>query len=151
MLDHRPISTSEVFTKAEYLASAKAFVEWDDVDVAGVIRALTPSQSPVDTLIATHKAAWDELDAACQATDNAFGTPEQAAAEEVQVKASDATADAMDAIIEHPYSSLEELRRGMSYVVKHHSSTGDGNLEDWLTDLACNVAGIEDETGGAHG
>lgn len=44
LLDHRPISTSEVFTKAEYLASAKAFVEWDDVDVAGVIRSLTPKQ-----------------------------------------------------------------------------------------------------------
>lgn len=85
-------------------------------------------------LIAAHKAAFAALEVACDSNDD-----------ETMAKASDATAETMYAIIEHPYSSLDELKRGMGYIVEHHRTTGDGDLEAWLADLADAL------TGGANG
>ncbi len=96
----------------------------------------------IETLIAAHASAWLALEAACEVTDAAFGTDKEAAAEEAQAKASDATAEAVRNIIEHPYSSIEELRRGVSYLAGHHRSTGDGDPGEWFKCLAHNLIGM---------
>lgn len=103
------------------------------------------AHNTVGALIAAHKAMWQALDEACVATDEAFGTEVLAAAEAAQDKASDATSDALWAIIEHPYSSLDELKRGMAYLVEHHRTTGDGNLGEWLLGIACSLGGVSQE------
>ena len=99
----------------------------------------------IEDLIASHAATWLALDSACDATDKAFGTDAEAAAEEAQAKASDAASDAIWAIIGHPYSSLDDLKQGMAYIVEHHRSTGDGNLGEWLLGIACSLGGVSQE------
>lgn len=99
----------------------------------------------IEVLIAAHAATWVTLDAACEATDNASGKDAKATAEAAQAITSEATFDAIWAIIEHPYSSLDGLKRGMAYLVEHHRSTGDGNLGQWLLGLACHMAGVSEE------
>src|SRR5690606_34647857 len=96
----------------------------------------------LETLIAAHQSAWATLEAACKVTDDAeFDTPEYAAADEAQSKASDATSEAIWNIVEHPYSSFDELKRGMGYLVQHHRTTGDGNPGEWFEGLVDHLVG----------
>lgn len=81
----------------------------------------------------------------CNAADDAFGADDEAAAEAAQSKASDATFAAVWNIIEHPYTSLSELKRGMHYLVEHHRSTGDGHLGEWMQGFACHLADVSEE------
>lgn len=67
-----------------------------------------------------------------------------ASAEKAQEEVSDDSVDAIDAIIEHPYTSLDELKAGISYLVDHHRKTGDGDIDAWLTRLVCRLAGKEE-------
>ncbi|KQZ86944.1 hypothetical protein ASD64_05625 [Mesorhizobium sp. Root157] len=110
-------------------------------DMAKAVKPADPAPSQLDALIAAHQASWAALDAACKVTDDAFGTPAEAAAEKTQAKASDATFAAISSIIEHPYASLEELKRGVAYVIGHHRATGDGDLGEWLLGLANHLLG----------
>ncbi|KQZ20305.1 hypothetical protein ASD50_21680 [Mesorhizobium sp. Root552] len=121
----------------DVIAEAKAFVA--AIDYAAI-----------DALIEGHKASWAALDAACEVTDKAFGTADEAAAEEAQGEASDATAAAIGQIIEHPYSSIEELKRGVAYLLEHHRATGDGDPAAWFTSFAVHlVGGVKCQEGGA--
>lgn len=87
----------------------------------------------IEALIAAHRASWQALETACDVVDAAEpGSPEQGAAEEAQLKASDDTYEALWNVIEHPYSSFEELKRGMVYLAEHHRSTGDGDPAEWF-------------------
>src|SRR5690606_19663581 len=102
----------------------------------------------IQHLIEAHVETWRILTKACDDADSAKGKRGVAKAEAALVQASDATADAIDAIIEHPYSSLAELGEAIRYLVEHHRKTGDGDPEAWFERLAYAVAGI-DEDGGA--
>jgi hypothetical protein len=102
------------------------------------------AMADLSELIASHKTAWAALEAAVDAADDAVGTDGETAADEAKNKASDATAEAIYAIIEHSYSSLDELKLGMAYIVEHHRTTGDGNLEAWLEDFADALTGGAD-------
>lgn len=149
LLDHRPSTLSEAQSKAEFMASDKAFTLWDDIEKDDLFKALTPAPvdyAAIDALIDEHKAAWVALEAACKVTDDAFGTAAEAPAEEAQGRASDATAAAIWQIIEHPYSSIEELKHGMAYVASHHRTTGDGDPDHWLCGFAKHLIA---EKGGA--
>ena len=96
----------------------------------------------LENLISTHKETWKALEAACDVTDAAEpDSPEQEAAEEAQGRASDDTYNALWGIIEHPYASLDELKRGLAYLAEHHRTTGDGDPGQWLKGLAENLVG----------
>jgi hypothetical protein len=48
LLDHRPLTLTEVRTKAEFMASDKAFIIWDDLEALDFIHALTPVDGPTE-------------------------------------------------------------------------------------------------------
>jgi hypothetical protein len=144
LFNHRPATLQEAREKAAYMASCRSFLEWDSIEKIKLIEALTPAptdHAAIDALIEAHKASWAALDAACQVTDQAFGTADEAAAEEAQGEASDATAAAIGQIIEHPYSSIEELQHGVAYLLEHHRTTGDGDPAAWFTSFAEHLVG----------
>lgn len=97
--------------------------------------------SKIEELIAAHAATWVALEAVCGATDGASRDD----AEEAQAKASDATFDALWNIIEHPYTSIDELKRGMAYLAEHHRSTGDGDPDEWFQGFVEHLTGISME------
>lgn len=99
----------------------------------------------ISNAIEAHKAAWMALEAACKVTDDAFGTEAEGAAEKAQEKASDDTASAIDAIVEYPDMSPDDLREAIRYLSKHHRATGDGDAAAWIFQLACRWAEVAEE------
>lgn len=96
----------------------------------------------IAALIAVHKATWIALGEACDRTDHAVGAKALHATEQAQSKASDATFEALWNIIEHPYTSLPELKRGVAYLAEHHTTTGDGDPGEWFVEIAARIAAL---------
>lgn len=53
LLAHRPVNLPEAVRKAAYMASCRAFTEWEDVDRQALIDALTPVGGAMQPAIAT--------------------------------------------------------------------------------------------------
>ncbi|TPM25684.1 hypothetical protein [Mesorhizobium sp. B2-3-4] len=65
---HRPATLDEVGQKTAYMASCRAFTEWEDFDRAKLIEALSPDVAGIEALIQTYiekRDAYRALDPDC--------------------------------------------------------------------------------------